>query len=154
MTTGPWKVCTGPAHPQPTRLPMDEEHWHYHRTGPKAGQPVARCRLCTNWAKLVVKDGPHGTVPAAKLHHLVKELVDRCEGCPECQRRHGLRAETLRLILTREQATVQKKTAQRILQALAEQRREDRRNGTSARFLKARQRQAALEERLTRLAGY
>jgi len=133
---------------------VDEEHWHYHRTGPKAGQPVARCRLCTNWAKLQTKTGPHGLVPAAKVRWLAKELVDRCDGCPGVERRHGIREETIRALVAGTQARVQKTTAQRILQALDQQRREDRRNGTTARFTKARHRQAALEERLMRLAGY
>jgi hypothetical protein len=148
-----WKVCTGPAHPQPVRLPVDEAHWHYHRSGPLAGQPVARCKLCQNWAKLQTKAGAHGLVPASRVRQLTQELVDRCDGYRQVEQRHGIAESTLRGLLAG-QARVQKTTAQRILQALDQQRREDRRNGASARFIKARQRQAVLEGRLTRLAGY
>jgi len=85
---------------------------------------------------------------------LAKELIDRCDGCHNVELWHGIRGETIRVISTGEQKSVQKKTAARLLTALAEQRKEDRRNGLSARFLAARKQQIQREARLERLAGY
>ena|SRR5215831_2426631 len=149
-----FKVCTGPAHAGPTRLPVDEENWYFHRSGPRAGQPTTRCKLCVNWSKLVNKDGPHGFVRVTpKIRSLAKELADRCDGYPAVERLHGIRGETLRVVVAGEQSRLQKKTVARLLSALAEQRKEDRRNGTSERFNKARKIQAAKEERLLRMDG-
>ena len=52
------------------------------------------------------------------------------------------------------QASVQKETARRVIEALAAQRREDRRNGLSPTFLALKKRQAQQEDRMARLAGY
>jgi|SRR5215831_7104651 len=149
-----FKVCTGPAHSGPTRLPVTEEHWHFHRSGPKAGQPVARCKLCTNWTKLLKKDGPHGFVKVTpQLRLLTKELADRCDGHYAVERLHGIRGDTVLMIITGDKQQIQKKTATRLLSALSEQRKEDRRNGASARFNTAKKIQAAKEERLLRMDG-
>lgn len=152
--SGPTKLCTGPAHAGPTLVPLDEQHWHFHRSGSNAGQPVARCKLCANWAKLVTKDGQHGLVDAGRLRQFARELVDRCDGFEPAERAHGVAASTLRAIVGGESTRVQKRVAARLLLALSEQRKQDRRNGTSARFLAARRRQVMIEERQQRLVGY
>lgn len=145
------KVCTGPAHVGPTRIPLDTEHWYFHQSGPRQGMPTTRCRLCTNWTKLISKTGPHGWVRLTKaMQALTKELVDRCGSYGAVYRHHGVRAETLRLIVVGETGRVQKKTAGRILVALSEQRKYDRRNGTNVRFMEARRAQARIDERLER----
>lgn len=147
-----FKVCTGPAHAGPTRLPVDEDTWYFHRSGPKAGQPLARCKLCVNWNKLVKKDGPHGFVKVTpQLKALAKELADRCDGYPAVERLYGIRGETLRVVVAGEQGQMQKKTVARLFLALSERRKEDRRNGTSKRFNDARKQQAFREERLLRM---
>lgn len=149
-----YRVCTGPSHEQPTRLPLDETHFYFHRSGPNAGRPTARCRLCHNWTKLVGRDGPHGYVEVGdELRGYVKELIDRC-GPWYGPRQYGLRPETLSALVRGEQKRVQKKTAQRILLALGEQRKLDRRNGASPRFVEAKRAQALREDRIGRLAGY
>lgn len=147
-----YKLCTGPSHPQPTRLPLD--HFYVHRTGTKAGELTARCKLCHNWRKLVGKDGPHGYVTVNdELRAYTKELVERC-GEWYGPRQHGLRPETLHGVVTGKQRRVQKKTALRILTALGEQRKTDRRNGASPRFVEAKRAQVDRAERIERLAGY
>ena len=149
--TGPSKVCTGPAHPSPALLPLTPEYWYFHRSGDRSGRPTNRCRLCTNWNKLIGKDGPHGLTPVTKtLRQLTKELADRCGSYGAVFRLHGVREETIRLIVIGHTERIQKRTAARILQALSEQRKYDRRNGSSERFNEARRAQARIEERLQR----
>jgi hypothetical protein len=152
--TEPTKVCNGPAHAQPTRLPLGEQHWYYHRRGPQQGQPLDRCKLCANWSKLTRQNGPHGTVALADVQAYAQELLDRCGNYAAAFTAHGIRDNTLRPITRGEVARVQLRTVQRILAALGEQRRNDRRNGTSARFLAARRAQAWRDERIGRLVGY
>src|SRR5262249_4188412 len=70
------KLCSGPAPPEPTRLPIDRQHWNFHQSGRYQGKPVARCKACQNWAKLVHKDGPHGLTAAATVLPYLKELLE------------------------------------------------------------------------------
>jgi hypothetical protein len=149
----PTKVCQGPAHPGPTRLPLTAEHWNFYRSGPRAGTPIGRCRLCHHWNALVVKSGPHGLVDAKPVLPFVVELVERCGNPEKVYAAHGLHAETLRSIIAG-QRSVRKRTVARLLLALSEQRKYDRRNGASERFVKARREQGLREERALRLAGY
>ena len=146
------KLCTGPAHAEPALLPLDEEHWNFHRSGAKKGEPVSRCKLCQNWGKLVEKKGPHGWVTIGPQEiFFIRELVDRCGSVLETARRHGLGVERLRsLASATEPVRVQKRTIARILTALAEQRRHDRRAGTSPRFNQARKAYARQDELLAR----
>lgn len=147
------KLCTGPSHGSPTRLPLDAEHWHFNRTGPRAGQPLARCRLCRHHERLS-RDGVHGLVPATQVRAWVAELGLRCESVHAAAAKHSLPQTTLYRALTQKGVKVTKRTAARILIALGEQRKEDRRNGASPRFNAARRAQAIQEERMNRLAGY
>jgi len=120
------KLCSGPAHAEPTRLPIDHQHWNFHKSGRYQGKPVSRCKACQNWAKLVHKDGPHGLTAAAAVLPYLKELLERCGSYDQMERRYRINETTTRDLLTGVQARVQKKTAQRILAALAEQRKLDR----------------------------
>jgi len=153
MTSGAFKVCTGPAHAQPTRIPLDEDHWPFHRSGPKAGEPTSRCKLCVNWTKLVTKDGSHGYIAASRVRALVRELVDRCGGVWAVERDHGLHATSLRSILDGETKRVQRRTVARVILALGEQRKIDRRNGTRRSFNRARVEQARIEAKAIETAG-
>lgn len=149
-----YKLCTGPSHEQPTRLPLDEEHFYFHRSGVHAGEPTARCRVCHNWRKLVGKNGPHGYVIVNdELRAYAKELIERC-GSWYGPRQYGLRPETLVAIAAGTHKRVQRRTALRLLTALSEQRKIDRRNGASPRFVEARRAQADRETRLGLMAGY
>lgn len=154
MTNAPTKVCSGPAHAQPTRLPLGEQHWYYHRRGAQAGQPLDRCKLCANWSKLTRQNGPHGTVALAEVKTYAQELLDRCGSYAAAFAAHGIGDTTLSAIVRGEVGRVQLRTVQRILAALGEQRKLDRRNGTSARFIAARRAQALRDERIGRLVGY
>lgn len=132
MKREPTKLCTGPAHAEPTELPLTAEHWYFHHTGLYAGKPTSRCRLCTNWAKLIDKRGPHGLVPAEQVERYARELVNRCGSLDETARRHRVHPTTLRGILEGVQPTVRKRTAERLLRGLAEQRKQDRLRGAAS----------------------
>jgi len=150
-----YKTCTGPAHAGPTRLPLTAEHWNFHRSGAQAGQAVSRCNLCNNWTKLVEKYGPHGYVEVNDaLRDYAKELGLRCGGYWPLRSAHELRPETIRAIAEGTKLRVQKKTVVRILVALGEQRKTDRRNGASPSFVQAKREQAEREDRIGRFAGY
>lgn len=148
------KLCTGPAHPGPTRLPLDAEHWHFHRSGPRAGEPLSRCKLCRHWEEVADPTAPRGLVPAVTVRWLARELVERCGSAEQAAVRSGVTAPALRALVGYQTRDVQKRTVARILVALAEQRKSDRRNGNSERFQAARRAQAEREERITRLSGY
>lgn len=148
------KLCRGPAHPQPIQLPLDEAHWGFYRTGERAGKAYGQCKLCRHWNALKTKAGPHGLVPAVQFATLAKELIDRCGSGEKVYVYHGIQGATILSLAERRQPTVRLRTVQHLLQALDQQRREDRRNGASPRFLAARKAQALQEERLMRLAGY
>jgi hypothetical protein len=149
-----YKLCTGPSHERPTRLPLDEQHFYFHRTGPNAGEPTARCRVCHNWKKLLGKDGPHGYVSVSdELRAYTKELIERC-GPWYGPRQYGLRPETLRAMVAGEHRRVQRRTALRILSALSDQRKADRINGASPRFVEAKREVADREQRIERHGGY
>lgn len=102
-------------------------------------------------------------VPAAKLRPLVKELSDRCGTVKKAATYAGVSHVTLYNILNGsrrkdgEQVShkmVYQSTARLIILALYQRRKEDRRNGASEAFLRARRLQAQREERLIRLTGY
>ena len=123
--------CTGPAHAQPIYLPVNENFWNFHRSGPKKGQPVARCKLCVNWTKLLDPSGPHGfATVSAELRQLATELVERCNNSAyRLRHQHGLRPETVKAIAAGTHTRIQKRTAAKILSALVEQRKIDRKHG-------------------------
>jgi len=144
---GRTKVCTGPSHSQPARLPLTPDYWHFHRSGERQGQPVARCKSCTNWDKLHKKDGPHGlvTVDSAFLL-LLQELVDRCGSFKAAGRKTGMSPTKLKALAdSSHPVRVQKRTAQLILNALGDQRRYDREHGASRRFLQHRRYVASVQ---------
>ena len=147
MKTG---LCTGPSHAEPVYLPLDNEYWYFHKSGASKGKPLTPCRACANWNKLVKKDGPHGLVTIGRPQfQLVAELLDRCGNAEAAGRKYGLRAETLRTLgRAREPVRVQKRTIQRILLALAEQRRHDRVNGGTSERYRSRRMREAVRDRL------
>jgi hypothetical protein len=103
---------------------------------------------------LKVQGGPHGLAEVESFSRFARELVDRCGTWDAAVRRSGLTETTLRSIAEKRQAQVRLATGRKLLVALAEQRKVDRRNGASMRFVKAKQAQARHEERLWRMAGY
>lgn len=145
------KICAGPAHAGPTYVPLDEEHWHFNRSGPRAGTALGRCKLCRRLERL---DRQHGLVPTAEVLPWLVELVRRCDGVRGVSRVHEIPETTLYTVLERKHEKVHKRTAARVLVALAEQRKLDRRNGLSPRFLAIKKEQARHEERMSRLTGY
>lgn len=151
MTALPAKVCTGPAHAGPAMLPLTDEYWYFYgdsdwaRRAKMVGKPIAKCKLCR------ALEHPHSLIPTRKIERFTLELVDRCGGYKQAERLCGVGERVLRQIATRTKTKgVQKPTAARILTALSEQRKYDRRNGSSQRFLEARLAQARIEERVGR----
>jgi len=145
MRTG---LCTGPSHAEPVYLPVTPEHWYFHKSGRSTGKPVTPCRTCVNWKKLINKGGPHGLVAAAMVVPWARELVERCDGLYRVQRLHGIGETTLRAIVNGDNPHVQKRTAQRILVALASQRSADRRNGHASERYNGKLRAAGDREKL------
>ena len=149
MSNVPSKVCAGPAHAQPTRLPLTDSYWHFNRSGRRAGSALTYCKLCRQWQRMT------GTlVPAKTLQPYARELVERCGGYLTAQRLHGINDTTLFTLSAGRQGRVKLDTARRLLVALGEQRKLDRRNGASKRFIEARKAQALSEQRMRELTGY
>lgn len=130
--------CTGPAHDLPVYLAVNENNWNFHRSGPKTGQPVARCKLCVNWTKLADPTGPHGWATVSdELRFYAEELIERVDGSAYRLRyHHSLRPETIKAIAAGTHKRIQKRTGAKILLALAEQRKLDRKNGYSRSYHK------------------
>lgn len=155
MSDGTTKVCTGPAHPGPTALPITDEHWYFHKSGVRAGKPTSRCKLCINFNKLKDPSGQHGTIECKSVRPFLQELVRRCGNAEAAASLAGMSASSLRSALQDQQCRMQKATARRIITALAERRRLDRREGiVSETFRRALVVQAAREDKVNRLAGY
>jgi len=132
------KTCTGPAHDEPTTLPLTPRYWHFVRSGRRTGLPLSRCKQCQNWEKLQRKDGPHGVTDATAVRAHAKELLERCGSYEHVRRQYAINDTTLGPIVRGDSPRVQLRTAQRILTALTEQRRLDRLSGqTSERFRRA-----------------
>lgn len=130
------KTCTGPSHSEPVLLPLTSRYWHFRQSGPLVGRPLAHCRQCQNWARLLVKDVPHGVTPAEPLRVYAVELLERCGSYDRVRALYGINDTTLGPIVRGLSANVRRLTAQRILSALDLQRKEDRRSGqTSRRYL-------------------
>lgn len=149
------KLCTGPIHDNPVYLPVTEEFWYFHKTGPNKGKPVSRCRSCINADKLKNPHGDHGWVPTEKVFPLMKELVQRCDNNMSVAAEYaGLGEATVGGILKRHQARVQKQTVRKLVLALYEKRKEDRRNGSNESFRKSKREQAIREHNMLSLTGY
>lgn len=93
-------------------------------------------------------------VPAPKLRPLLRELVLRCGNTREAADYIGISRTTMHDIEHQKRDWVHKRTARLIILAVYQRRKEDRRNGASERFVKAKHHQAKIEERLSRLEGY
>lgn len=118
------KLCTGPAHEEPTLLPATDKYFYRIKTGRKCGQLTSRCRLCSNWEKLKNPGSTHGWVPIKDVWNDVNEAVNRL-GVMELSRRTGLAKATLINIVTKRNAYVQKKTVRLIMLELISARRKN-----------------------------
>lgn len=148
------KLCTGPAHPVPVQLPLTEDNWYFHKRGKRVGKPLSRCKLCVNWNRLQ-SAGQSGTVPCSSVHTFVAELVSRYGSRSLVAEAAGVALGTVDSIMNGDTCTVQKRTALRIIVALDEKRREDRRRGfVHERFIKERQQVAQRIAQLERHQSY
>lgn len=93
-------------------------------------------------------------IDAAKIKPLVEELTLRC-GSPELAAEYsGVGKSTFYRLRHGYNRDTNANTARLIILALYQRRKEDRRNGASETFMKAKHYQARMEERLERLTGY
>jgi hypothetical protein len=123
------KLCNGPSHAEPTWLPVDADHWWFHRSGKQAGKPFSHCKACDGWPRMKHKESPHGLVPKTLLLPYLRELIERCGSKREVTVRYGIARSVQIKALYGSSTTVQKRTFQRVLVALRMQRKIDRRNG-------------------------
>jgi len=107
------KLCTGPAHDQPTWLPATEKYFYMGKSGTRAGKLTPRCRLCVNWNKLK-SPGEQGWVPVSKVKDYFSEGVARV-GMMEFARRTGLSETTLRDVILERSQRVQKRTVRKVM---------------------------------------
>jgi hypothetical protein len=147
------KVCYGPSHPTPATLPLDARHWYFRKSGRLAGRPLTHCRQCVNWDRNVDKHAPVGRVPTESVRSYAEELLARCGSFSRVQTAYDISHTTMRQIVSGLFETTNLHTAQRILAALAEQRRIDRRDGGSARFREMMRSIAERTERVERRQG-
>lgn len=124
------KLCRGPAHPAPTRLPLSK---FYVRRA--TGKPFGRCRICTLWPRLQIRDGAHGFIEVAKVETFARELVARCGSIAAASDLSTISTATLGNLTGSSKAFrtryARADTVARLLVALAAQRQADRRNGSS-----------------------
>jgi len=107
------KLCTGPAHDEPTWLPATEKYFYKGKTGSRAGKLTPRCRLCVNWRKLK-SPGESGTVPVEAVKEYFAEGVSRV-GMMEFCRRTGLTQTTMRDVILGRSQRVQKRTVRKVM---------------------------------------
>ena len=99
LVDGTWhKLCSGPAHEQPEYLPATEKYFYFKTAD---NRPVARCRLCHNWAKLKSpRPGSlHGYVPVDSVRPFYIEAVNRI-GVKELSNRSGVSIGHILRVLT------------------------------------------------------
>lgn len=129
LKQGVWhKLCTGPAHSeQGEYLPASEKYFIFKKSD---GRPVARCRLCHNWAKLKSPHpgSLHGYVPVADVRPFYIEAVNRV-GLAELSRRSGVSISHISAVLTdRNKQFVEKATLRKIMLELVSMQRKNERS--------------------------
>jgi len=140
----PIKLCKGCNR----KLEINTDNWFF-----RDGKPTGRCRECR--ARLKTQhDGPYGWVEAKKVYPLMQELVARYGSVTKASEASEISETAIRSIIDRKRPRVQKKTVRLVVLALHEKRKSDRRNGAGEIFLEMKRKQAEIEERINRLAGY
>ena len=129
-------------------LQVTREHWFF-----RDGKPTGFCRTCRAAAK-TKHNGPYGWVPVDKVRSLMVEIVDRAGSVDAASEMSGVSSTAIRNIISGGTRRVQKKTVRLLVLSLHERRKFDRLNGSSARYVEARKKQAEIEERIGRLVGY
>jgi len=93
-------------------------------------------------------------IELSKIRPVFVELVQRCGSVEAAGEYAGLGTTTMYRIQYRQTRTVIQKTARLLVLALHQKRKEDARNGSNERFNKALRKQADIEDKIGRLAGY
>lgn len=125
LIDGIWnKICTGPAHEEPTFLPATDKYFHSRKSGDRESQLLSRCRLCQNWSKLKSPGSEHGWIEVNKVHHYYAEAANRV-GLAELSRRTGIKSDALSAVLTRKTRHVQKAKFKKVMLELISMRRKN-----------------------------
>lgn len=120
---GTMRLCTGPAHDNPTWLPNTEKYFYVHRRLNRGTSDMSsRCRLCMNWAKLKTKGSTHGWVEVPAVRQFFIEAVNRI-GISELSRRAEIHPESIRRVYTGKGRRVQKRTVRAVMLQLISMRR-------------------------------
>jgi hypothetical protein len=101
------KLCTGPAHDEPTYLPANEKYFYIRKSAGREGELVSRCRLCSNWAALKSPGSLHGWIPVKDAFPYYAEAVNRI-GLLELAKRTGMSPNSFYPVLIRRNKYVQK----------------------------------------------
>lgn len=120
---GTMRLCTGPAHDEPTWLPNTEKYFYVHRRKDRGTQEMSsRCRLCNNWSKLKTKGSTQGWVLVSLVRPFFVEAVNRV-GITELSRRAELNPQTIRRVYNGTGRRVQKATVRAVMLQLISMRR-------------------------------
>lgn len=153
MTT---KTCNGPTHKRPTPLPLSPRYWYFHKKGQRRGRPLSKCKACSNAHKTY----ENGYIPCEKVLPLAQELLLRFGGnsygaLEATSKYSGIHRASLWRLLNNRYPKVRKATAHKIILALYNKRREDRKNRKlSPQFKQQILFQAKREQQLQDLMGY
>lgn len=93
-------------------------------------------------------------IELSKIRPVFVELVQRCGSVEAAAEYAGLGVSTMYRLQYRQYRTVVQRTARLLILALYQKRKEDQRNGSNERFNKALRKQADIEDKIGRLAGY
>lgn len=89
------------------------------------------------------------------VYPYTKELIERCGTAQRAAFYSGIAVSTMYRVMYQQHCTLQEETARKILLALIDKRREDRKQHTVSReFRVAKYHQARMEEQLERMVGY
>lgn len=134
LIDGQWhRLCTGPAHDEPTWLPQNDKYFYRHAKGPRRGRFIARCRLCKAWERVKNPGSEHGWIELVKARPFFDEAANRI-GVMELAKRTGISPERISHIIRGHGKYVQKQTLRKVMLELVSIRRKRERsiNGLAA----------------------
>jgi hypothetical protein len=142
------KLCSGPSHAEPTWVVLHPDYWNFYLSGHRAGKPLHHCKACRAWERmLAAQNSPHRLVARPEVLPWIEELIRRCDTVVGVERRHGIPVSTLWPLASGHRLSMQRRTAARILSALAEQRKTDRRNGATSDDYRSKRIAVAVREK-------
>jgi hypothetical protein len=119
---GKTKICYGPLHPAPTRLPLTNRYWYFNKVGRDKGKPLRRCIGCVNFSKRKNNNSVFGTLPVESIAPLVTELVSYYKTPGAAAAFTGVSETTLRSLLEGRHSRCQARVALKIIEAVRHKR--------------------------------